>query len=687
MRYILFLLTPIFIFGQASPINPTPPVIPDIISRPSTSGYTIINVHSGEDLQAIYNAASCKTDIIIDDGIIYTTSFNFSKQCTANNWILVEGSGCNTGASPITTYLTAASANSNLNPPISSPSTAHYFTVNAASGVQPIETTNSSYVPAKYNYFGCIQVTTTNYEFWMIGTTYDGLETLASQLGDHIIFDRIWVHGLPSNNSIGTTHAFYLNGSNIVAINTYCSDIYINESQCLYMADGPGPYYFSNNFLSASTEIILAGGGAFGPGYHCDISASPAPTNTAVTTMNCIDASSSSVPSPPIGTRIMVYFSTTDPKYNPGDSVIVTGNTAGALTFNATTDLPLAGVGHVAWGISPADITATNNVLWKNPQWNPSDPSYDGIPRLVKNCFEMKTGQRVNYSGNVCINTWPAGQQQVFNLTSDDQNGDCPWCFSSDINVTNNIFKNISSTFLLIGTQGGNPSRPNIGCPPFIARIKMQNNLFFAAGADPYIAQVNPLTNFGIGNGGCSFPSTGGPDSVQVIHNTFLGEGYNGATGGSRFTNVLYKDNITQFDTIPWFQVNNGCTYPCFAQLMANNSYTFSNNAIINSGPTNMTGLTDGQITAAFGSTVINSYYDTSMASNYSGAPFLNYSMVNTDYHNWRLTGSGPWRNAASDSIDPGVNFTALDVGLFGGTPLGLGMSSSMRITGPVLIH
>jgi hypothetical protein len=44
----------------------------------------------------------------------------------------------------------------------------------------------------------------------------------------------------------------------------------------------------------------------------------------------------------------------------------------------------LSGADNVKWGIVPADITITQNVIFKSPMWNPANAGWDGITRDVK---------------------------------------------------------------------------------------------------------------------------------------------------------------------------------------------------------------------------------------------------------------------------------------------------------------
>ena len=267
-----------FFFGQASPTNPIAPTSVPSGVRPTPTGSTI-NVHSGDDLQMKYDNASCGDDLVLDDGAVFQHSYVFNKQCSAPNWILVEGTGCKNGTSAIPTYVTAANINATNNPKLPAPDLTHFATLSATVATVPvIVTTDGSNVPAKYNYFGCLELTSTVFQFFTVGLTNSNLENAVSQLGDHIYFDRTYVH--PSGGSI-TGKGFFINGSNVAVVNSYVSDIFFGEAQAILMSAGPGPVNISNNFLSAISEIVMSGGTGQTPGYHCTVASSPAPTNSA----------------------------------------------------------------------------------------------------------------------------------------------------------------------------------------------------------------------------------------------------------------------------------------------------------------------------------------------------------------------------------------------------------------------
>jgi len=86
---------------------------------------------------------------------------------------------------------------------------------------------------------------------------------------DHIIFDRMWMHGTASDE---TTRGVYLSGTTYTAvIDSYLSDFhcaqrgFCSDAQTISGAAGSlpmGPYKIVNNFLEASGENILLGGAA-----------------------------------------------------------------------------------------------------------------------------------------------------------------------------------------------------------------------------------------------------------------------------------------------------------------------------------------------------------------------------------------------------------------------------------------
>ena len=673
MKFALLLIATSVAWGQA---NPTPPVLPLSVpssTRPTPTGSTVA-VHSGDNLQAKYNAAACGQDLVLDDGAVFTGNFVFNKQCAAPNWILIEGTGCSAGTVSAPTYVTPSSINSTSVPPIAPPTLTHYATFTSTNGAPPLVTTSASNVPGTYNYVGCVEVTSTQSQTYLVGLTNALSENVASQFGDHLMFDRLYVHGVPASSTVQTGRGFLLTGSNISVVNSYVSQIYSgSDSQAILGAYGPGPYLIQNNFLSANTEVVMFGGTGKTPGYSCTIASSPSPTTTTATVNTCLDAAGGSVATPVAGTCAMFY---SGGGYTPANWVCITANNSGALTWSpALPSAPDTGAGKIKYGMVPADITITKNYLYKLPSWNPNDPSYDGIARSSKNFIEDKYGVRWNITANAMVNTWNNGQNFAFNINVNDQNGDCPWCTSSDVTLSNNVVKNIAGGFVIISSQSYHPGV----CPGPLKRVLIQNNLFWPQGATPNIPGGGSVFELA-GNTGCGL-SGGGTDSLQIIHNHLLGPGINMQLASGlpyNFTNLVIRDNLTEFDQYRWTNQclhtapvgydGNGCIS---ADVSTGGKWTAANNAIVNSGAINGDqGQADSVLASRYGSAILSTLVDTTAGMNYAAVKFVNYSAINADYHNFALTAASPFHALASDGTDPGVNFAQLDAAMGASTGL-----------------
>lgn len=687
MQLILILIAASLAWGQA---NPTTPALPRSVppsTQPAVTG-SVIPVHdsgnvltNGTNLQAAYNAASCGSQIVLDAGVEYRANFIFNKQCSTTNWIQVVSA--NLSSIPVTTYATQAQAN-NQNAAPAPPNTVNFAKLTSGNAMSVVGCTSTNNVPATYNYFGGLEITNP------LGTalvmcTNSLAETQASQLPDHVIFDRLYPHGITASTTQFFTRGFFLTGSNIAVVNSYVADIYSTgqDTQAILIAYGPGPYLIQNNFLEAGAENILAGGTGKTPGFSCTVAASPAPTTTTATVSSCIDGTGAAAATPAVGTCAMLYTSATAPAYTPDDWTCITANTGGALTFNAIPSAPISGAGKIAWGMVPADLTITGNVIYKNPAWNPASPNWDGITRDAKNLIETKYGLRWLISGNIFQHTWNGGQGYGFNINATDQNGDCPWCVVQDVTMTNNIWQDLYQTGAIIPAQSYTGPAPGP-----LARVLIQNNLFWPE----YSGNILTLTGYIVNGADAPAGSKNGADSLQIIHNHLLGPGVNIHAGGSisngkpqNYTNLVIKDNLTEFDQYHW--MNLCVTYPdgktCInSSLNTNNTSTIGTNAIINTGAVNGgQGVPDATLTSRYSSLILSTLVDS-----YAAAGFVSYSAINTDYHNYALAAASPFHALASDGTDPGVNFAQLDAAFSGGnlTFNGSGLTCDLNQDGQV---
>ena len=675
MRLLLFSLA-LVACGQAVPVDPeaprvtpyTCPATPcmnattNAVTPPAVTGATTA-VHSGDNLQTIYNAASCGDKLVLDEGVTFTASFVFSKQCDSSNWLSIVSSGM--ASIPVTTYVTGAGINGTIP---SAPSLTHYATLRSTVFNSPaVSFITSGNVPGKYHYLAGIEVKSTAFQTYLISFTNQQLETQISQLPDTILLDRVYVHGLPAEATAQITRCIALQGNQIGIVNSFLSDCYSGtESQAILFYTGGAGFLIQNNFLSGSTQVIMSGGTGRTLGYKCNVAASPTPTTATATVNTCTDDASASVATPVVGTYLMFKIAgVTDPTY----WVQVTGNTAGALTWTpALPSPPDTGTSKVVWGEVPTDITVKRNFLWKDPKWNPSDPSYDGIARSSKACLEMKHGGRMLFEGNVCYNTWEAGQNYSVNLNSFDQFGDCPWCWSHDLNLSSNIFKNVAGGIVFIASEGNLP----VPCPPLMARVLLNNNLWYAIGQAAYIEGRRMMQLSGYAVLCTRQAGNGGIDSLQIKHNNFLNgmiQSYTVASGGGvpwSYTNFVMQNNLMAFATV---RILAECVTPpdgttCFqSSVVTNGSFTISHNAPVNTAVSDG-GISDGTLATRYGSYILGTIVDTTAQTNFTGVGFTDYPNTLTNYLGWKLTNASVFHNAASDGTDSGVNFTTLNVAL-----------------------
>lgn len=107
---------------------------------------------------------------------------------------------------------------------------------------------------------GAVSNVTVNFELIMAGR---GSEVNASDLPEHIVVDRCYVHGTPTG---AFKRGFQTNGKYQSAINSYFSDFHVDgqDAQAICGWNGPGPFKVVNNFLAGAGENIMYGGG-YGP--------------------------------------------------------------------------------------------------------------------------------------------------------------------------------------------------------------------------------------------------------------------------------------------------------------------------------------------------------------------------------------------------------------------------------------
>ena len=257
----------------------------------------------------------------------------------------------------------------------------------------------------------------------------------------------------------------------------------------------------------------------------------------------------------------------------------------------------------------PSDIEIRGNWLLKPLRWWSRSSNYVGIHWTVKNLFELKNAQRVLIDGNVLENCWvdpnaAYGQQgaNAFVLTTRNQGGGCPWCVVQDVTVTNNIARHIGQAVGMSGQEGAGAQR-----------FLIQNNLF----ADVSAATYGPFAN------GRLFQVIGGLPNLLINHNTGFQDGAIAWTD----TAFTYTNNISNVGTPTYGVGFVGSTAPAVVDRSV-------------------------MIGGAGSSFPPDNFFPVSLDA---------VGFVDLLGGNYALSALSPYKGAATDGTDIGVDFNALN--------------------------
>jgi hypothetical protein len=227
-----------------------------------------IAVAAGGDFQAALNSASCGDTVTLQAGATFTGIFTLpAKGCDDNHWIIVRTSAADSSLPAEGTRLTPCYAGVTSLPG------------RPALNCGPTTNVMPKVVMSSITGSGPIQfaVGATHYRLLGLEVTrqtgapvvYNLASVQNSGSADHLIFDRVWMHGTPHDD---TNRGVALSTATDVAV----VDSFFNDFHCESMTgactdaqaimggvgNSPmGPYKIVNNFLEAAAEAILFGGG------------------------------------------------------------------------------------------------------------------------------------------------------------------------------------------------------------------------------------------------------------------------------------------------------------------------------------------------------------------------------------------------------------------------------------------
>ena len=236
------------------------------LANTPASGH-VIQVGEGENLQAAIDRAACGDSLRLQAGATFRGQFHFpDKGCDDGHWIIVRTSAEDSELPPEGTRLTpcfAGVASLPARPEFHCASTRNVLAkleFDSKSGSGPL-----AFLPGASHYrFLGLEITR--------GAPGANLTALAFAKGgtaDHLVFDRVWMHGTEQDET--ARGVALVNMTNVAVVDSFFSDFHCvaatgscTDAQTLGSSgsDKPnGPYKIENNFLEASGENILFGGG------------------------------------------------------------------------------------------------------------------------------------------------------------------------------------------------------------------------------------------------------------------------------------------------------------------------------------------------------------------------------------------------------------------------------------------
>ena len=227
----------------------------------------VIRVRAGQDASEAVEKAACGDTVELQAGATFPQLVLPAKKCDDAHWIIIRTSAPDSKLPPEGTRLEPC-----------------YAGVTSLPGRPPFHCKSSENVLAKLQPEGkgpggpvIISPGANHYRLIGLEVTRHTAPNIVYNLigpqdapADHLIFDRMWIHGSPQDETargVMLSHLRY-----VAVIDSYLSDFHCVaisgacvDSQAIAGGSGDdpmGPFKIENNFMEAGAETILLGGGA-----------------------------------------------------------------------------------------------------------------------------------------------------------------------------------------------------------------------------------------------------------------------------------------------------------------------------------------------------------------------------------------------------------------------------------------
>jgi hypothetical protein len=368
-----------------------------------------------------------------------------------------------------------------------------------------------------------------------------GSETSVTAQPEHIVLDRVYIHGDPK---MGSRRGIAANGRNLTIINSRISDIKSVgvDTQAICGWNGAGPFLIENNYLEAGAENILFGGAdpvvpnlvPSNITIRRNLFTKPERWRSAILSTPVAKASASSGGALPAGTygyKVVAYAACGNSK---------TCNSAASPEVKATRTT--TGSVTVSWGTIAG--ATSYRVFSRGQYWKVTQPSFvdsgaagtagtapsTASKYTVKNLLELKNARHVVIEGNRFENSWAADQKGYALLFMPRNGGKAPWAAVQDVTVENNRFDGVANGITIVGRHRVN----GVVLSQTTSGIVIVNNL---------------LTDMGKawGGQGLFLVSGDGATDVTVDHNTIISDGAATVNGnGSTNVRFTYTNNLSR---------------------------------------------------------------------------------------------------------------------------------------------
>jgi hypothetical protein len=239
--------------------------VPSAMSDTPAPG-AVINVNAGGDLQSALNNAHCGDVIQLQAGATFSGKFMVpAKNCDNNHWIIIRSSSPDSalpaeGQRATPCYAGVASLEGRPQYSCANPKNVMAKVQIQTQGNGPFQIATGA------NYYRFIGLEVTR----PAGTPGPAVLIAGQGTSDHLVFDRLWLHGalqdethdglnLDSMTNVAVVDS-YFSDFHCIAMTGHCVDSHAIAGGVSDTQDGP--FKIQGNFLEASGEAILFGGGA-----------------------------------------------------------------------------------------------------------------------------------------------------------------------------------------------------------------------------------------------------------------------------------------------------------------------------------------------------------------------------------------------------------------------------------------